>query len=154
MFTDSLEYRYESDLQSALVEALDRANSPTWKCVSVLDEFNYVRGKTDVVALNMDGHVLAFEAKLSRWKIALHQAYRNTCFAHYSFVVVPKGVAKRIFDYQHYFAMHSVGLCYINSRNELECLIEATYGVPIQPRLTQKVVSLLLEETIGNGSTT
>jgi len=37
--------------------------------------------------------LIAVEAKLKDWKYALHQAYRNTCFARQSFVLLPKAVA-------------------------------------------------------------
>jgi hypothetical protein len=51
--------------------------------VSFACEFDYSRGRTDVVALRDGEHVIAFEAKLKDWRTALHQAYRNTCFAHH-----------------------------------------------------------------------
>ena len=52
--------------------------------VRVTPEFFDSRGRTDVVAVDQDETLIAFEAKLTDWKTALHQAYRNTCFAHTS----------------------------------------------------------------------
>ena len=37
--------------------------------------------------------LMAFEAKLKDWRYGLDQAYRNTCFAHKSYVVVPEATA-------------------------------------------------------------
>jgi hypothetical protein len=47
-----------------------------------------------VVALTSAGRVLAFEAKLKDWREALHQAYRNSCFANGTYVVLPKSAAE------------------------------------------------------------
>ncbi len=61
--------------------------------VRVTPEFFYSRGRTDVVAVAEDENLITFEAKLTDWRTALHQAYRNTCFAHASYVVLPKKTA-------------------------------------------------------------
>ena len=79
-------------------------------CVQVSSEFNYARGRTDVVALSQDGEVFAFEAKLSKWRVALHQAFRNTCFSDRSYVVLPMETALRARQYEHEFDIRKVGL--------------------------------------------
>ena len=71
---------------------LREASSP-WGIVRLGTEFYYQRGRADVVAVLEDGTVIAFEAKLKRWKDALRQAYRNLCFADASFVVTPREIA-------------------------------------------------------------
>ncbi len=78
-------YKNEQHLVETFLRSLTEC-SP-WGSVNTSSEFFYQRGKTDVVAVDEDGLVIAFEAKLTRWKKALQQAYRNTCFAHRSYVV-------------------------------------------------------------------
>ena len=58
------------------------ANRTPWGEVSYTREFDYSRGRTDIVAVASPDTLIAIEAKLKDWKYALHQAYRNTCFAH------------------------------------------------------------------------
>ena len=70
-------YRSESALVQDFVRFLSSRDEAEWDATHVSREFDYTRGRTDVIALNAAGQVLAFEAKLARWRDALHQAYRN-----------------------------------------------------------------------------
>src|SRR5438876_9276871 len=97
------------DFTRALADGLE-----AWGSVDFAEEFYYLRGRTDVVALTADGAVLAFEAKLLDWKEALHQAYRNTCFAHESYVVLPCHVARRAIRSDAEFTRRGVGLCTVD----------------------------------------
>lgn len=107
-------YKNEYYLVQQFVRRL-RGGSCPWGTVRVTCEFQYDRGRTDVLALAEDGeHLIAFEAKLEKWRDALDQAYRNTCFAHSSFVVLPQHVALRAQRYPLDFECRNVGLCYID----------------------------------------
>jgi len=65
-----------------------------WGTLKLAREFGYGRGRADLIAVDPYGRVIAFEAKIAAWREALHQAYRNTCFADYSYVVLPKKSAR------------------------------------------------------------
>src|SRR5260221_13844569 len=80
-------YRLEQHLADEFVSSLQTTQHP-WGTLQTTTEFYYVRGRTDVVGLTLTNKIVAFEVKLKRWKDALHQAYRNTCFAHLSYIVV------------------------------------------------------------------
>ena len=107
--------------------------------VSFACEFDYSRGRTDVVALRDGDHVIAFEAKLKDWRTALHQAYRNTCFAHQSFVLLPKIAALNALNCREEFEMRRVGLCYLDGAH-LVVLHDSPSTPPIEPWLASEVI--------------
>jgi hypothetical protein len=107
--------------------------------VSLTREFYYSRGRTDVVALRDGDHVIAFEAKLKDWRTALHQAYRNTCFAHQSFVLLPKLAALSALSCRQEFEMRGVGLCYLDGA-AIVVLHDAPSASPIEPWLASEVI--------------
>lgn len=127
-------YPAESALVDEFLCQLGKFTSP-WGRVQVSREFFYRNGRTDVIAVAGDGSILAFEAKLQRWRAALHQAYRNTCFAHRSYVVLPKEVALRVQRYIVEFDRRGVGLCYVDDEGVV-VLKDATKSDPIQPWLS------------------
>lgn len=88
----------EQELVDRLLVLLE-TDAPRWGPVRVASEVFYSRGRTDAVALGDGDILIAFEAKLTDWKTALQQAYRNTCFAHTSYVVLPKAAALRAGQY-------------------------------------------------------
>ena len=73
-------YAYEFQLVNDFRESLGKDESPL-KIRNFAQEFNYGNGKTDIVGISNDGDVVAFEAKLDKWKVALHQAYKYSAFA-------------------------------------------------------------------------
>lgn len=81
-------FRYEFDLVAAFAGALGAEGSKN--ILAFCKEFDYLSGRTDLVGVCKKDMVHAYEAKLTDWKRALHQARRNTCFAHFSYVVMPK----------------------------------------------------------------
>ncbi len=87
-----------------------------WAAARIVKEFYYQNGRTDVVAISRDGEVLAFEAKLNRWRDALHQAYRNTCFAHRSYVILPQETASVAGRFISEFDRRRVGLCAVTGK--------------------------------------
>lgn len=111
--------------------------------VHVTPEFFYSRGRTDVVAVDQDATLIAFEAKLTDWKTALHQAYRNTCFAHSSYVVLPKKTALAAVQFVGEFEKRGVGLCYVDE-SALVVLRASSHNEPIEPWLAYDAVSLAL----------
>lgn len=125
-------YSTEKMLVDQFVRVLGSEENP-WGPVSVSCEFFYARGKTDVVALAHGEMLIAFEAKLKDWRCALDQAYRNTCFAHKSYVVVPKATALTAFAYVAEFKRRGVGLCYVDSTGGLTVLEEPETSIPIEP---------------------
>ena len=128
----------ESALVDAFLEGLEEARP--WGIKEVVCEFFYLRGRTDVVTVISGGHVVAFEAKLEKWREALHQAYRNTCFAHWSFVVVPPAAARQAVRSLDEFRRRRVGLCTIAS-GEVVVLYEPPWASPLQPWLAARAMS-------------
>ncbi len=136
-------YDSESDLVQDLVQFLGgRRGAAEWRAEGVTREFFYSRGRTDVIAAS-GGQMLAFEAKLTRWREALHQAYRNRCFAHRSYVVVPSAVATRLLAHVDEFTRRKVGLCAVSSDREVTVMIEADTSEPWQGWLAQEALAVV-----------
>jgi hypothetical protein len=130
-------YATEKAFVDDFVNLLNVLPNP-WGTVGIAREFFYQRGRTDVIALADDGRVIAFEAKLTRWRRALHQAYRNTCFAHSSYVLLPKDVAVNAERYIAEFQMRGVGLCYFGDDHGVVVLVEANNSQPVEPWLSKQ----------------
>jgi hypothetical protein len=130
----------EKKLVDCLLSLLE-TKATQWGAVHVAPEFFYSRGRTDVVAVDEGETLIAFEAKLKDWKTALHQAYRNTCFAHTSYVVLPKEAALIAFRFVGEFEKRGVGLCYIDDSN-LVVLHESLHNQPLEPWLAYDAMSL------------
>jgi hypothetical protein len=112
-------------------------NLSPWGKVQVATEFDYRRGRTDIVASTADQSVIAVEAKLGDWRTALHQAFRNRCFAHQSYVLLPKDTAMRAHCYAGEFDRRHVGICYLEETG-IVVLQSALEGDPIEPWLSQR----------------
>lgn len=133
--------RYSSEklLVDAFIAAITATDTP-WSFVRLGCEFAYQRGKTDVVGVSGNGTIFAFEAKLEKWKFALQQAYRNSCFAHLSYVVLPKPTALRAASCLAEFERRGVGLCYVE-QGRVVIMHEAPLNEPIQPWLSLKAIA-------------
>jgi hypothetical protein len=118
-------------------------NNP-WKISKFSTEFNYSRGKTDIVAISFTNEVIAIEAKLSKWRYALHQAYRNRCFADRSYVLLPMQIAIIAIQHEEEFNKRGVGLCSIEN-DHITILREAITEKPIQPWLQQVALHYAME---------
>ena len=125
-------FKTEAFLVNSFIDLLDCSSSP-WGLVRIKREFFYSRGRVDVVALRDEDHVIAFEAKLKDWRKALDQAYRNTCFAHKSYVVVPEATALAAFAFVAEFKRRGVGLCYVDNVGGISVLEEPEVSTPIEP---------------------
>jgi hypothetical protein len=137
----------ENALVERLVQRLNKPNSP-WGALRLAREFDYLRGRTDVIAVTDDRQVVAFEAKLTRWRDALHQAFRNRCFAHCSFVVLPKGTAIRAAKFEAEFRRRDVGLCYVEN-DDVVVMWHSEPSEPLQPWLSEQAI--FTASGAGNG---
>jgi hypothetical protein len=133
----------EKTLVDSFISRLTKGQSP-WGEVQVATEFFYQRGRTDVIVCTEDQSVIAIEAKLSDWRSALHQAFRNRCFANLSYVLLPKETAVRASRYDGEFERRQVGICYIEGRG-IVVLKPTNDSDPIEPWLSQRA-----KEHIGN----
>src|SRR5580698_5758639 len=129
----------EQVLVDHFVRVLAKDRSP-WGCVRLIREFDYSRGRTDIVAFGASDTLIAIEAKLKDWKRALHQAYRNTCFAHQSFVLLPKSIALTAFTFQAEFDRRRVGLCYLDD-GKVVVLQDSPHTAPLEPWLASAAIA-------------
>jgi hypothetical protein len=106
----SLGFSRESDLVSRFVSELESDETP-WGPVDIALEWDYRTGITDVLTRTEHGELIAFEAKLSDWRRAIHQAYRNTVFAQRVYVVLPALIAARAAKAHDLFSRYNIGLC-------------------------------------------
>ena len=125
-----------------------KANQTPWGKVRFAREFDYARGRTDVIAAEGAHTLIAIEAKLSDWRRALHQAYRNTCFAHRSFVLLPQRTAFKALTFLAEFERRGVGLCYLGDTG-LTILHDSPYSSPVEPWLASEALSVLNHEQCG-----
>jgi len=141
-------YHLEQALVDAFTVCLISPEHHPWGKLQLATEFSYLRGRTDVIAMTTNGEIIAFEAKLKKWREALHQAYRNTCFAHFSYVVVPQSVAQIAIRHTSEFVRRSVGICY-PAQNRIEVMLEPPRLDPLQTRLSQLAAHLITERNEG-----
>ena len=127
----------EQALVTRFLSSISDEHRSPWGAVSVGTEFYYMRGRADIVATTESGEVLAFEAKLTRWRTALHQAYRNRCFAHRSFVVLPESVASLASSWEAEFARRGIGLCFV-AGDRVVVLLEPKCDEPLHPWLSDR----------------
>ncbi len=134
-------YEVEADLVEDFQTTIFNAHS-TFAITAIATEFNYIEGKVDLIAKDSNGDLVTFEAKLSRWRNALNQAYRNSSFSHYSYVVLPEKTIDNAASSTDEFNRRGVGLCSIGISG-LKIKIQATRRNPIQPWLTNKALSYI-----------
>lgn len=125
----------EQALVDSFLSRLGTVSAP-WQAEQVATEFYYQRGRTDVV-FTVNQSVIAVEAKLQDWRTAMHQAFRNRCFAHRSYVLLPKDIALRAHRYAGEFDRRRVGICYLEE-TEIVVLHSAAESDPIEPWLSQR----------------
>jgi hypothetical protein len=123
----------EAALVDLFVDLL-RSGQSQWGQVGILQEFSYLRGRTDVV-VTTETATIAFEAKLTNWRKALDQAYRNTCFAEQSYVLLPETSAKHAMRCSGEFEERGVGICCIID-HQISVLFTPDSKPPLEPWLT------------------
>ena len=143
-FGTQMTFQSEQLLVAEFVASLASCNTP-WGEVQFACEFDYSRGRTDVVVLHESGQLIAVEAKLTKWRSALHQAYRNTCFAHESFVLLPKDMALTAIRFRQEFEARGVGLCYLDG-TRVVILQDAASLPPIEPWLALAAVGQVQQQ--------
>ncbi len=122
-------FRTEAGLVRSFVHCIKSGGKP-FGPLQIAQEWNYESGFTDVLTCSADGALIAFEAKLKDWRKACLQGYRNTGFADYAYVVLPKEVALKVCVWEEYFARHQVGLCGFAGVT-IDVLIQAPRSEPV-----------------------
>ncbi len=134
-------FNSERNLTQVFSTALEDGHSPfVLECKA--EEFNYTEGRTDVIICDRNGFLIAFEMKLDKWKHALNQAYRNSSFAHYSYVVVPSKTALRAAKREHEFVRRGVGLISVDESG-INIEIKAKCVEPLRPWLTKSAIDYI-----------
>lgn len=146
------QYVSEADLVQDFLELLQEGGSP-WGAVETTTEWDYRTGITDVLVRTDEGHLVAFEAKLTDWRRATHQAYRNTTFAKRAYVVMPLKAAERASAHVDIFSRYGVGLCSVQ-KNSVSIIIEAPEfdDEPLLPWMHRRA-HLFFDEAAECGST-
>jgi hypothetical protein len=135
-------YKLENQLVSDFRSKLKKTKNVNFMCVNIATEFNYRNGKTDLIGNTKDGIIIAIEAKLTKWKEALHQAYKNTIYAHMSYVLLPYEIAENASKYQHEFERRGIGLCTIKG-SKIVVIIPAIENKPLFSWLTDIALNYL-----------
>ena len=102
-------YLTEESLVQDLALVVQGGKGP-FRCRAVTFEFDFASGRTDLIGLDRDDELHAFEAKLTKWRKALEQAGRNTSYAHYTYVVLPSRTAASALKASDEFRRRGVGL--------------------------------------------
>lgn len=144
-------YRSEKALVDKFVAKLRSSASP-WGFVSVGREFRYDGGLTDVIAVQEHGQLLAFEAKLIRWREALTQAYRASFFAHRSYVLLPETTARVAERHLSEFKGRKVGLCSMKGER-LQILFEPALSDPLQTWVHEAAFQMIGGRSGSRGGT-
>lgn len=134
-------YDYESELVEAFTTILDNSNND-FLIQDYAQEFDYRNGRADIIGKTKENEVILFEAKLSKWKDAMHQAYRGSSFSHFSYVLIPKSIVQNALKHTEEFTRRGIGLCSIEQGNVI-IEIPATRKNPLQPWLTSGAIKFL-----------
>ena len=127
------------ELEKCLVEDFKESICHSKNVFAISDfafEFYYQSGRVDIICLTDDRKLIAFEAKLTRWRTAVHQAYRNSSFAHYSYVIIPTEIVANAIKHRREFDRRGLGLCSI-SPDGISIEISAPQKNPLLSWLTQ-----------------
>lgn len=128
----------EAALVDCFVEAL-RLGETCWRSVEVLTEWDHQAGIVDVLARTGQNALVAFEAKLSDWKRAFHQAYRNSSYANRVYVVMPRETVHRALPYRADFERRGIGLCSVAEKVYVH--IRAEEQVPLRSWIRRRAHS-------------
>lgn len=134
--------RYEHELVAAFCAALTKKSGVLGIEVFTL-EFDYERGRTDIVGVSAKGEVIAVEAKLRAWREALYQAYRNTCFAIQSYVLLPLATARKAAAHSEEFNDLRVGICTIIAGHVVVLHPAPHHDQPLEPMLHEQALAFV-----------
>ncbi len=104
-------YASETAFISTFVKALMGRPGPLSATCYIREFDNGTSSRPDIVAVSETGEVIAIEAKLTRWRDAMQQAYRNAFFADRSYVLLPPAAAARAATSIDEFTLRGVGIC-------------------------------------------
>jgi hypothetical protein len=133
-------FAYESELVDAAIQVMS-AGLDEWGVVDFGLEFDYRCGRTDIIALSGNGAVIAIEAKLRDWRGALQQAYRNTCFASESYVLMPLAAIPRVLAHAVEFSRRGVGICVIEGQGLRVVHPAKRHDEPLLPALSKRAAA-------------
>jgi len=119
----------EASLVERFVGAL-QSGSSVFGPLQVTTEWSHRAGFVDVLARDATASLIAFEAKLSDWKRAYLQAYRNTAYANRVYVLLPSETVHRALRDQEEFEFRGIGLCSFDGQ-QIRVFIEATEQEPL-----------------------
>lgn len=105
-----LPFKTEADLVNEFVDLLGTGRS-YWRTVQIATEWKHRVGFADILVRTSGGLLIAFEAKLSDWRRAFHQAYRNSSYANRVYVLLPHSAIPRALLAQEEFEYRGIGLC-------------------------------------------
>ena len=108
-----------------------------WLRQTLVREFDYSSGRTDLLALTVTNQVAAFEAKLTNWRKAMNQAWRNTSFANEVYVVLPRECSRPALQHRAEFEDAGVGLCLIDEHG-VDVVWNSRDHKPVLPWLHNK----------------
>lgn len=105
--------------------------------VQIATEWNHKSGLVDVLVRDAANSLIAFEAKLSDWKRAFMQAYRNTAYANKAYVLLPESTAQVALKHREEFELRGIGLCAMQA-DGVQVLIDAAEQDPLVKWLRAK----------------
>lgn len=117
-------YPTEASLVNQFVSKLETGKS-YWRIVQVATEWRHRVGFADILVRTSGGRLIAFEAKLSDWRRAFHQAYRNSSYANQVYVLLPLAATHRALLAREEFEYRGIGLCALQD-GKIKVLIKAS----------------------------
>lgn len=145
-------FQLESDLLETFGTHLKQRDSP-FRNLLLATEFDFTTGRSDLLGFDQASKVVAFEAKLDRWRTAVHQAYRNASFADLSFVVLPERAAATAMASQYEFGRRNIGLISVSELG-MEILLSPEERPVLRPQLRERAVKYVKESNSRNPTAT
>lgn len=134
-------FKNEKELVTTFITHIEN-NQYDVKLVSWSSEFNFSGGRTDIIAGNAQKELYAFEAKLNNLGKVINQAFRNTAFANYSYVVLPENKKRAVAKFASEFKRRKIGLVFVN-HEKAWTEIDAYQQLPVLPWLRDKATENL-----------
>jgi len=131
-------FKNEKELVNTFITHIEN-NQYDVKLVSWSSEFNFSGGRTDIIAGGAKRELYVFEAKLSNLGKVINQAFRNTAFADYSYVVLPENKKDAVTKLASEFKRRKIGLVFVN-HEKAWTEIDAHRQLPVLPWLRAKAI--------------
>ena len=143
-------FQSEAALVDSFSRSLEEGNSE-FGMLFLTSEFQYPEGRADLIGSSQDEDVIAFEAKLANWRTALNQAYRNSFFAHYSYVILPEYKKHVALRHRHEFERRGVGLCVVGAQGS-SIELAARRKAPVRNWLMRSAVRATQGDVLNDGA--